>query len=179
MKRVSMIAAASAALALLVCSAAFAGGGPVTKQNGKSPAFSAFTSICAVSGYAGYGFCAGSTSTFSGVKGKINAVQAKAGRYNLGISFDGLTPGATYRLWGNRDGLAQPGQLDGFFAIATAQADEGGSVEFDYQTTDAEKLAFDLNQLRDASDANGVTIVTSYWSKQFLHVNADSSLSTG
>jgi hypothetical protein len=178
MKRVLTIAATVAAFALLACSAAL-GGGPITKQNGQSPAFSSFTSICAVSGYASYGFCAGSTTTFSGVKGKINAVQAKPGRYNLGISFDGLTPGATYRLWGNRDGAAQAGKIDGFFKIADAVADGGGSVEFDYQTTDPAPLAFDLNQLRDPWDVNGITIVTSYWSKQFLHVNADTSLSAG
>jgi hypothetical protein len=178
MKRVT-IAATIAVLALLTSSAALAGGGPITKQNGKSPAFSSFTSICAVAGYTGYGFCAGSSTTFSGVKGKINAVQAKAGRYNLGISFDGVTPGATYRLWGNRDGVAVAGQLDGFFQVATAQASADGSVEFDYQTTEPETLGFDLNQLRDPSDVHGITIVTSYWSKQFLHVNSDGTLATG
>jgi hypothetical protein len=179
MNRVLTIAATVAAFALLASSAALAGGGPVTKQNGKSPAFAAFTSICSVAPFANYGFCSSGTTTFTGVNGKINAVQSKPGRYNLGVSLDGLMPGALYRLWGNRDGLAVPGNITGFFEIATAQADAGGHVDFEYQTTEPEKLAFDVNQLSNPNDEHGITVATSYWSKQFLHVNPDSTLSAG
>ena len=59
---------------------------------------------------------------------------AEPGQWHLRISFDGLTPGALYRLWGNRDGLAIPGKVDGFFQIATATAFVNGSVFFDYIT---------------------------------------------
>jgi hypothetical protein len=67
--------------------------GPITKQNGQKPAFDAFTSICAVPGYANYGLCGGDATRFTGIKGKMNAVQPKQGRYNLDFTFTGLTPG--------------------------------------------------------------------------------------
>jgi hypothetical protein len=174
MNRVLTTVACAAALALLACSAA-----PAANQDSLKPAFASFTSICAVPGFVNYGYCNGSTTTFSNVTGKI--AQALPGRdgWHLRISFDGLTPGAVYRLWGNRDGLAIPGKIDGFFQIATARAWFNGSVWFEYITTAPENLGFDLNQLTGPSDANGVTIVTSYWSKQFLHVNPDGSLSAG
>ena len=50
----------------IVATLAFAGavqaGPPVTKQNGQKPVISAFTPICAVPGYANYGFCGGQTN---------------------------------------------------------------------------------------------------------------------
>jgi hypothetical protein len=165
------------ALALVASSAALAGGGPITKQNGKNPLFTDFTSICAVAGYVNYGDCAGSTSTFGDVKGRINAIQAKPGRWNLGISFKNLHPGTVYRLWGNRDGLAIAGELAGFFQIGTVTAGFDGSAEFDYQTTDPANLGFDLNYLRGDWDTNGITVVTSYWSQQSIKVmNPDGTL---
>ena len=57
------------ACATVVVPAAYAGG-PVTKQNGKSPAIEAFTSICAVAGHVNYGLCGGSTATFRDVRGR-------------------------------------------------------------------------------------------------------------
>jgi hypothetical protein len=177
MNRRLTTAACAAALALLVCSAALASDGPIAKQDPLKPAFAAFTSICAVPGYANFGFCNGSTTKFSEVKGKIGQALPSRGRWHLRISFDNLTPGAYYRLWGNRDGLAIQGKVDGFFQIATAQAFFNGSVFFDYVTTDPENLGLDLNQLSGPTDGgSGVTIVTSYWSKQFLHVNPDGTL---
>lgn len=129
---------------------------PITKQNGSSPAFASFTPICAVAGYANYGECSGDTTKFSGVTGKVNAVQAKAGIYNLGISFAGLVPGQSYTLWGNLNGT--------FFQIGAGLADLYGHIEFGYQATldDADLLAFDLNH------NVWTTIVTSYWSGQPL-----------
>ena len=65
----------------------------------------AFTPICAVPGYANYGLCGGRTTTFSGVSGKMNAIQPKPGRYNLDFTFGGLSPGVEYRLWATRDAV--------------------------------------------------------------------------
>ena len=167
------------AVAVLVAAPAAGGaGGPVTKQNGKTPVFSAFTSICAVPGYLSYGFCDGDASRFTDVRGKVNAVQAKAGVWNLGISFSNLTPGATYRLWGNQEG-AEPtqGVIDGFFVIGTEVAAENGTVAFSYQTNNVSKLGLDLNALRWDGERAGVTLVTSYWSEQAIEVlDADGTL---
>jgi hypothetical protein len=172
------IALGALMLGLLVAGGSTAiAGGPITKQNGKNPLFNDFTSICAVTGYANYGDCAGSTTAFTNVKGRINAIQAKPGRWNLGISFKNLQPGAIYRLWGNRDGAAVAGQINAFFPIATAYAGADGTVEFSYQTTDPANLGFDLNRLRFEWDTNGTTIVTSYWSQQLIQVlNPDGTL---
>ena len=137
---------------------------PITKQNGSQPVLT-FTSICAVSGYASYGNCGGDVTTYTNVVGRMNAVQAKQGRYNLDFSFTNLVPGATYRLWGN-DGS--------WFSIATAVADAVGSARFSYQTTSPVGLGFDLN-----FDDPNITVVTSYWSGQRLGMNPDGSLSAG
>ena len=176
MKRLSLIAVAFAALASLGVSAGTAG--PVTKQNGGTPVFADFTSICAVPGYLFYGNCSGSSSKYAEIKGKVNAVQAKAGRWNLGISFKNLTPGAIYRLWGNRNPeTTPPGIVVGFFVIDTGVAGADGTLSFSYQTTDPWYLSFDLNVLSGPSDVYGVTTVTSYWSDQKLQVlNPDGSL---
>jgi hypothetical protein len=135
---------------------------PITKQNGSSPAFAGFTSICAVSGYASYGHCRGDVTTYTNITGRINAVQAKAGRYNLGFTFTSLTPGVTYTLWGNNGS---------FFAIASVIADTFGVARFSYQTTSPVGLGFDLN----FADPN-ITVVTSYWSGQLLAMNPDGTL---
>lgn len=170
MRRLIGYGAAAVALAAMTASTAIAGG-PVAKQNGRTPVFTDFTSICAVPGYVDYGDCNGSTGTWSKVKGKINAVQAKPGRYNLGLSFSGLDPGATYTLWGNRDpATPSPGVVHGFFVIGIVIPDDQGKASFSYQTDDPENLGFDLNRY-------GVTVVTSYWSEQAIQVlNVDGTL---
>ena len=140
--------------------------GPITKQNGKSPAIEAFTSICAVSGYANFGLCAGDTTKFTNVKGKMNAVQAKPGRYNLEFEFGNLTPGVEYRLWSTREGAS-------FAEVGRVIASASGSVAYKLQTDAPGGLGFDLNTVE-----GNVTIVTSWWSGQKLVVNPDSTLST-
>jgi len=144
--------------------------GPVTKQNGKAPAFSGFTSICTLPQYLFYGFCDGDAAKFTGVKGKMDAVQTKVGRYDLNFTFSGLTPGAVYRLWGNNGS---------FFVIGTVIADLSGNAKFGYQTSSPAGLGFDLNFIRGDWDVNGVTIVTSYWTNQLLSVNPDGTISAG
>jgi len=169
MKRLLTIGLAT--LALASAGTATAGGGPVTKQNGATPVFSSFTSICTLAPYADYGYCAGGRSTLPNVSGRINAVQPKSGVWSLDVSFAGLQPGASYTLWGNSTAPpAIPGKIVGFFAIGTALAAADGTAKFNYQTTAPENLGFDLN-------LNGYTILTSYWSNQRLHVNADGTLS--
>jgi hypothetical protein len=172
------LAVLTAAAALLASGASTALAGPVTQQNGKTPVFKAFTSICAVPGYVNYGNCAGDPTTYEDVTGKVNAVQAKAGRWNLGVSFKGLEPGRYYRLWGNRTGSTPlRGDIDGFFVIGTALAALDGTARFSYQTTDPKYLGFDLNILDDPEQLRGITVVTSYWSEQALQVlNPDGSL---
>jgi hypothetical protein len=156
-----------AVVAALVLAGSAQAGGPVTKQNGQKPAISAFTPICAVPGYANYGFCGGQTTTFSGVSGRMNAIQAKPGRYNLDFSFSGLRPGVEYRLWSTRDAVS-------WSEVGRAFANDQGSVEFSLQTTSPGGLGFDLNTIAEGD----ITIVTSWWSGQKLVVNADTSLST-
>ena len=177
MKRSLALASALAAVALLSASSALSGG-PITKQNGSTPVFNAFTSICAVPGYVNYGNCAGDPTTYTNVKGKVNAVQAKVGVWNLGISFAGLQPGASYRLWGNSTANASdPYDISGFFVIGSAVAALDGTARFSYQTTDPTNLGLDLNVLADAFEIRGTTVVTSYWSSQTLQVlNPDGTL---
>jgi hypothetical protein len=164
--RLSIVAAAC-----VFAAAAFAGG-PITKQNGNSPAFANFTSICTLPGFISYGFCNGDATTFTNVKGRIDAVQPKVGQYNLDLTFTNLTPGAPYRLWGNNGS---------FFVIGAALANASGTLKFSYQTSSPGGLGFDLNRILD-STVNGpgdVTVVTSYWSHQLLRVNPDTTLSAG
>jgi hypothetical protein len=169
MKRLLTIGLAT--LALASTGTATAGGGPITKQNGSTPVFASFTSICTLAPYADYGYCAAGRSTLPTVSGKINAVQPKPSVWSLDVSFAGLQPGASYTLWGNATAPpAVPGQLAGFFAIGTVLAAADGTAKFTYQTSAPENLGFDLN-------LNGYTIVTSYWSNQRLHVVADGTLS--
>jgi hypothetical protein len=175
MKRLPVIGILVVAL-VLGASAAFAK--PITKQNGGAPLFADFTSICAIPGFLFYGNCSGNPSTYTSVSGRINAVQPKSGVWNLGISFKGLTPGASYRLWGNRDpGTPTPGLVVGFFEIADAVAGLDGTASFSYQTTDPTYLSFDLNVLSGPTDRFGITVVTSYWSDQRIQVlNPDGTL---
>lgn len=150
-------------IAVVVGTSPSLGAGPVTKQNGSTPVLR-FTSICAVGGYAEYGNCNGDVTTYTNIDGRMNAVQAKPGRYNLGFAFKNLTPGVNYRLWGNNGS---------FFSIGTAVADTAGEVRFSYQTSSPAGLGFDLNIVD-----GDITVVTSLWSGQRLGVNPDSSLNT-
>jgi hypothetical protein len=169
MKRVVAIVALVGALATVGASAALAGGGPITKQNGTTPVFADFTSICSVAGYAWYGDCNGEIGKFTDITGRINAIQAKAGVWNLGFSFTKLEPGASYTLWGNRTDLCCA-PLNGFFAIGTVVAALDGTARFSYQTTVPSGLGFDLNRYYN-------TVVTSYWSSQTIKVlNPDGTL---
>jgi hypothetical protein len=164
---------------LLVCLAvSSASAAPITKQNGSDPVFKDFTSICTVAGYVNFGWCGGDATKFTDIKGKVNAIQPKIGRWNLGLSFKGLMPGWTYRLWGNRDpATPSPGVIPGFFMIGDAVADANGNASFSYQTDDPNYLGFDLNILDHPWSFNGVTLVTSYWSQQAIRVlNADGTL---
>jgi hypothetical protein len=156
------------ALLLLVaaCSSATAIAAPTTKQNGGNAVFSDFTSICAITGFASYGYCSGDTAKFTNVSGRIDAVQPKIGRWNLGLTFKNLSPGVSYTLWGNRSGgTPTPGVVHDFFAIGTTVASVNGTLAFTYQTTDPSDLGFDLN----TTDPN-ITLVTSYWSSQWLEI---------
>ena len=176
MRQFAVLVVVMATLALIGTSSV--GAEPITKQNGTTPVFKDFTSICAVPGYLYYGLCGGNATTFSNVKGRVNAIQAKEGRWNLGISFKGLTPGATYRLWGNQDGATpSPGVISGFFIIGTGIADATGNLSFSYQTSNPNNLGFDLNFLDYPFAYNGITLVTSYWSQQAIKVlNPDGTL---
>jgi len=165
--------------ALLTCLAvSSASAGPITKQNGSNPVFKDFTSICTVPGYVNFGWCGGDATKFTNITGKINAIQPKPGRWNLGISFKNLLPGWTYRLWGNQDGATpSPGAIGGFFVIGDAVADAYGNANFSYQTDNPMNLGFDLNVVDHPWSVQGVTLVTSYWSQQAIKVlNADGTL---
>jgi len=106
------------------------------------------------------------------IKLRINAVQAKPGRWNLELTFAHLRPGVAYTLWGNQTGATPvPGVVFGFFAIGTSLADAGGTATFDYQTTNPSNLGFDLN----TTDPN-YTVVTSWWSSQWLRILNSSGL---
>jgi hypothetical protein len=176
MRRIILSCLAALSIAGVVTSVAL--GGPITKQNGSTPVFNKFTSICAVPGYVNYGNCGGNPTTYTNVTGKINAVQAKGGVWNLGLSFINLQPGATYRLWGNRSpATPSPGVIGDFFVIATGVAALDGTIKFSYQTSDPSNLGFDLNILVEPWEYNGTTVVTSYWSMQTLQVlNPDGTL---
>jgi hypothetical protein len=162
LKRILLSVVAATAVLVPASQAA----GPITKQNGKSPAIEAFTSICAVAGYANYGFCAGDTKNFTNVKGKMNAIQAKPGRYNLEFEFGNLTPGVEYRLWSTSDGRS-------FTEVGRMVASATGEVAYKLQTESPGGLGFDLNTV-----SADVTIMTSWWSGQKLVVNPDTTLGT-
>lgn len=138
---------------------------PPPKQNGSS-ALQPFTSICGVPNYASYGNCGGDATTYANVTGRINVVQSKTGRYNLGFTFTNLAPGVIYRLWGTY-GYPE------FFSIGSVAADATGVAKFSYQTDAPEGLGFDLNIV-----SGDITVVTTYWSGHLLSVNPDGSLTT-
>jgi hypothetical protein len=106
---------------------------------------------------------------FTNVKGKLNAIQVKLGRYNLDFSFTNLTPGVEYRLWATRNAIPFQGT---YLEVGRAVADAGGNVTYKLQTTEPGGLGFDLNRYH-----GDVTIVTSWWSGQSLVVNPDGTLS--
>jgi hypothetical protein len=164
----SVLAAVAACIAVAVAAAPSLAG-PITKQNGSKPAFNAFTSICAVPGYASYGLCGGDPTRFADVKGRMNAVQAKRGRYNLEFTFTNLSPGVEYRLWATRSAVPFSGS---YLEVGRAIADASGSVSYSLQTTEPGGLGFDLNTI-----LGDITVVTSWWSGQYLVVNPDTSVS--
>ena len=164
----SLVAVVAASIAVAIAAAPSLAG-PITKQNGQKPAFNAFTSICAVPGYADYGLCGGDATRFTAVKGKMNAVQPKQGRYNLDFSFTSLTPGVEYRLWATRNAIPFNGT---YLEVGRAVADAAGNASFKLQTTEPGGLGFDLNTVM-----GDITVVTSWWSGQSLVVNPDGSLS--
>jgi hypothetical protein len=178
MKRIAVATIAAAMATVAVAVAVAAAAGPITKQNGSTPLFKDFTSICAVPGYVNYGNCGGHATQYTEITGRINAIQAKVGVWNLGISFSNLQPGASYLLWGNyTTGDPSRGVISGFFPIATAVAALDGTARFSYQTSSPSNLGFDLNLLEGAWDLYGVTTVTSYWSNQTIQVlNSDGTL---
>lgn len=156
---------------------AAANAAPLTKQNGRSPASTSFTSICAVPGFVSFGLCNGDATRFTDIRGRINAVQPKAGVYNLDFTFSNLVPGLSYRLYGNRTGLTPtPGVVIGFFPIGKTTAGLDGTAEFSYQTTSPTNLGFDLNVASGPADPGDYTVVTSWWSKQWLEQNTDATL---
>ena len=167
MKRITLIGTLVVALSLVGTSQAR---GPSTKQNGSEPVISAFTSICAVAGYADYGFCGGDVATFTNVGGKLNAIQPKPGQYNLEFTFTNLTPGVEYRLWATRDAVPFGGM---WAEVGTTVADESGSVSYKLKSDAPGGMGFDLNTVQ-----GDITIVTSWWSGQHLVVNGDTTLST-
>jgi hypothetical protein len=155
-----------------IAAAAATGGAPITKQNGTTPLFKDFTSICAVPGYLFYGNCNGDATKYIEITGRINAVQAKTGRWNLGFTFTNLEPGVLYRLWGNQTGVTPVPYNLGFFEIGQGVAGTDGALRFSYQTSDPSNLGFDLN-IRWGD----ITVVTSYWSQQWIQVlNPDGTL---
>lgn len=151
--------------------AATAVAAPTTKQNGGAPAFATFTSVCTpLPTYEGCDGNHGDPSTFAKVTGKVNAIQAKSGIYNLGISFSGLVAGESYKLYGYHT----TGDPNSYFVIGTGTADASGALNFSYQytATTGDQISFDLNDLRVGDDNGGYgwTVVTSYWSGQPLTV---------
>jgi hypothetical protein len=167
LKMRSALTTAAIVAALMLVGSAQAGG-PVTKQNGSSPVLN-FTPICAVAGYADYGLCGGSTTTFSGVGGRLNAIQPKLGTYNFEFLFSGLTPATEYKLLATRNAVPFGGT---WVEVGRAVADAAGAVTFSMVTTDPVGLGFDLNRV-----AGDITITTSWWSGQKLVKNADTTLS--
>jgi hypothetical protein len=121
--------------------AATAVAAPTTKQNGGAPAFATFTSVCTpLPTYEGCDGNHGDPSTFAKVTGKVNAIQAKSGIYNLGISFSGLVAGESYKLYGYHT----TGDPNSYFVNDLRVGDDNGGY--------------------------GWTVVTSYWSGQPLTV---------
>jgi hypothetical protein len=156
-------------------------GAPITKQNGGNAVLTNVTSICTIPFYVNYGYCGGNPQAFTDVTGQINAVQPKAGVWNLELSFGGLVPGVTYRLYGNQNPTVPvPGVLvGGTFPITSGIAEADGTLKLKYQTTDPAYLGFDLNRWDGPPGFFGgpdFTVVTTYWSNQRLQVKPDGTL---
>ena len=163
-----------------ILAAPVATGAPITKQNGGGAVLTSVTSICTIPFYVNYGLCAGNPQAFTNVSLQLNAVQPKPGVWNLELTFGGLTPAATYRLYGNQSpGVAVPGATSGFFPIASAIAEADGKLKLKYQTTNPANLSFDLNYFAGPPGFAGgpdYTVVTTYWSNQKLQVKSDGTL---
>lgn len=156
--------AVSAAL-VTAALAGTASAAPVSKQNGQS-ALQPFSSVC--SPLPTYAYCATDPTLYSTAAGKIDAVQAKAGRYNMGFTFTGLQAGSTYRVWENLNGA--------FTMLGDVVADDYGRATFAWQyfAQAGDALGFDLNI--DPTDGYGTTVVTSYWSGATLTSCGDEGL---
>jgi hypothetical protein len=160
--------------------AAPAVGAPITKQNGGNAVTLNVTSICTIPFYVNYGLCGGDPQAFTNVSLQLNAVQPKAGVWNLEFTFSGLAPAATYRLYGNQSSsLAVPGDIPPFFAMTSGISDADGKLKLKYQTTNPANLSFDLNYFAGPPGFAGgpdYTVVTTYWSNQKLQVKSDGTL---
>jgi hypothetical protein len=170
-----------ALLSTAVLAAPAATAAPITKQNGGNSVVVKATSICSIPFYVNYGLCGGNPQAFTNVSLQVNAVQPKVGVWNLEITFWGLAPASTYRLYGNQDpGVAVPGVPGGgFFAITSGSSDSEGKIKFKYQTTNPANLSFDLNAFAGPPGFFGgpdYTVVTTYWSNQKLQVKPDGTL---
>jgi hypothetical protein len=163
-----------------ILAAPAATGGPITKQNGGNAVLLNVTSICTIPYYVNFGLCGGNPEAFTNVSLQLNAVQPKAGVWNLELAFGGLAPGATYRLYGNQSSaVAVPGVITGFFPIASGISEADGRLKLKYQTTNPANLAFDLNFFDGPPGFFGgpdFTVVTTYWSNQKLQVKPDGTL---
>jgi hypothetical protein len=163
-----------------ILAAPAATGAPITKQNGGDAVLTNVTSICTIPFYVNYGLCGGNPQAFTNVSLQLNAVQPKAGVWNLELAFGGLAPGATYRLYGNQSpAVAVPGVITGFFPIVSGISEADGKLKFKYQTTNPANLSFDLNYFAGPPGFFGgpdFTVVTTYWSNQKLQVKADGTL---
>jgi hypothetical protein len=164
-----------------ILAAPAATGAPITKQNGGNAVLTSVTSICTIPFYVNYGLCGGNPLAFTAVTLQLNAVQPKPGVWSLDLAFGGLTPGATYRLYGNQNpAVPVPGELvGGTFPITSAIAGADGTLKLKYQTTDPAYLGFDLNFFDGPVGFFGgpdFTVVTTYWSNQRLQVNPDGTL---
>ena len=160
--------------------AAPAVGAPITKQNGGSAVLTSVTSICTIPFYVNYGLCGGNPQAFTNVSLQLNAVQPKTGVWNLELTFSGLAPAATYRLYGNQSSaVAVPGVIPPFFAITSGISEADGKLKLKYQTTNPANLSFDLNFFAGPPGFAGgpdYTVVTTYWSNQKLQVKPDGTL---
>jgi hypothetical protein len=163
-----------------VLAAPAATAGPITKQNGGNAVALNATSICTIPFYVNYGLCGGNPQAFTNVSLQLNAVQPKAGVWNLELAFSGLAPAATYRLYGNQSSTpAVPGDIPPFFAMTSGTSDADGKLKLKYQTTNPANLSFDLNYFAGPPGFAGgpdYTVVTTYWSNQKLQVKSDGTL---
>ena len=128
---------------------------PSRSRTGQSPVISNFTPICAVPGFASYGFCGGPTTTFSGVGGKLNAVQPKLGTLQLRVPLLRPDPG------GRVQALVDRGDAFGgtWVEVGRAVANAAGAVTFSMVTTSPAGLGFDLNTIARQHHHHNVVVV--------------------